>query len=264
MPGMKWERWLDTWDIWSRTEVHRRRFERAVGIAQRGAEKGTMYASISGGKDSIGLLAVLSAAGVRCRAVHATGELNLPESMAVTQQACAHFDYTLDTVESEHNAWRLLKTIPGEWADAGKDYQELLKKFAAGDLLIQYAYHEGVDGWFDGRRADENKRTRGELFRTRGPLFQSVVDGLWTCCPLAWWTGRDSFAAAVASSAPIHPFYERSVRLCGEDPEQLRVDWLFGPSITNSLGRMVAIQRVYPGLWDRLVAVRPEMASYGE
>jgi 3'-phosphoadenosine 5'-phosphosulfate sulfotransferase (PAPS reductase)/FAD synthetase len=255
---MPWDDWLAAWKAHSSLRQFADKVVHAGQIAYEGHAKGSLYGSLSGGKDSVALAGLLVECKIEVPWCHAHTWLNLPDTLATVDAIADQLDLRLDLVESEEDPSALL---PGLDALEGQAMTDLCNRFSAGELLRQYCYLHGYDGHFDGCRADENKRTRGRLFRSRGPVWQSRVDRKWSCSPLAWWSARDSFAFCVSRGLPIHPFYRRVAEL-QLDPEHARVDWLLGPWLDP--GRREddtcrAVRWAYPERWAELVRILPAL-----
>jgi 3'-phosphoadenosine 5'-phosphosulfate sulfotransferase (PAPS reductase)/FAD synthetase len=255
--GMSWPVWLATWQTHARSAAFAKQLRQAVRIAKDASMIGPMYAAISGGKDSLALLAVLMEARQPTQLVHASSDLNLPETKDVVVAAAEIAGMPLDFVEPERSAWEILATLDGD-ITTRQGYNTVAIECSAGCLLVQYSYAGNWQGWFDGRRAAES-RGRRINFAVRGSTYQSKVDGLTTCCPLADWSARDVMAAVTRAGLPIHPYYQRCHEKLRLDPEKQRIDWLLPNEQVCALGGAYAIRRLYPELWQKLLQIRPEI-----
>lgn len=260
---MPWADWLDLWRTHARLPGFDGKVRRAYGIAYEG-KRDLMYGSLSGGKDSVALAGLLTEARIEVPWCHAHSWLSLPDTLSTVDAVADHLDLRLDVVEPADDPRNYLLHLPPDaGVMAAGVMADLCNRYSAGELLTQYTYERGYAGRYDGRRADENRKTRGRLFRSRGPVWQSTVDGKWSASPLAWWSARDTFAFLVDRGLPIHPFYRRAAEL-GFDPERSRVDWLFGPWLDPPIREddtPRAVVWVYPDKWAEVVRIRPEILN---
>ncbi len=263
--AMPWSDWLDLWRSHASLPAFRRKVENAQAIAREAVREGRLYGSLSGGKDSVALAGICDEAGVKLPWCHAHSWLNLPDTLALVDDVAERLDLPLDMIEPEDDPSRMLFAL-GQ-ANRPLDVATMLdlyNRYSAGILLRTYTFEQGFDGHVDGRRADENPRTRGQLFRSRGPIWRSSVDGEWSASPLAWWSARDSFAFSLDRDLPIHPFYRRCADL-GFNVERSRVDWMFGhwmepPRRDDDTCR--AVVWAYPDRWAELVRLMPRLADF--
>src|SRR6185312_2719580 len=268
-----WSTWLEMWSTWARLSLFRRRVEWAK-VAVRSAGKRRLYASLSGGKDSVAMVGLIHEAGIDVHCAHAHSDLNLPESLSIVDAMCERLNLSYDIVEPERDPWQMMAEFPPgidvsafRWRDA------LARECSAGNLLVQYCYTphawglpadaepQSWDGAFVGLRSDESNGRLANR-KVRGSLYQSAIDETWTCTPIVDWSARDVFAFIVSRNLPIHPFYRRACEEMNLDPEKQRIDWLFGTEMMNALGALVPIRKLYPNHWRRLILVRPELAQY--
>lgn len=265
---MPWDAWLETWRAHAQTDRFRRRVDSAVGIAREGAEYATpacMFGALSGGKDGVALAAIVARAGIDVRWCHVHTELNTPR-MLETAEACAErLDLDLDITEPAIDVWAFLATLPRDGSILDESLHLAMRKaMAAGNLLVAYQYEQGFKGSYSGMRSEESRGRRWNR-KMRGPLYQLTTDGTWMCLPIVDWTARDVFAAAVAWELPIHPHYRLALERLGIEPEspQSRVDSMIPEDRVTRLPAGMQCRILYPDLWRRLVAARPELRAHG-
>jgi 3'-phosphoadenosine 5'-phosphosulfate sulfotransferase (PAPS reductase)/FAD synthetase len=268
-----WDAWVATWRMHARGGAFRSRLERAARVVQDAvAIEGVRWVACnSGGKDSVALLAVLHAAGVRMPVVHAWCEINAPGMDEVARASCAKLGIELEEIEPQDETGAAIDVFA--WLEALPHDQHILEPdllrhvdrlVASGNMLVAYQYARGFTGAMSGMRAEESKGRRMNR-KIRGHTYQLGVDKHWMCNPLGDWTARDVFAAAVAFDLPIHPHYQALFERFGVSPESpaSRVDSLLVDDSIAARGALEHARVIYPELWSRLVAARPELRRSG-
>jgi 3'-phosphoadenosine 5'-phosphosulfate sulfotransferase (PAPS reductase)/FAD synthetase len=261
-----WGQWLDVWAQHAQTLAFRAKVDRAARLAHDAAMSGRLFAGCSGGKDSVALAGVLAYAGIRrVPLCHAHHDLNVPGMESCAIDVAERLDFTLDIVEPDLDGadlWTFLATLHPEtpiWEfHVWRAYAD---RCASGSQLIAYQYERGFDGAFSGVRADESK---GRLwnFRVRGEWYRLAVDESLMCAPLSTWSSRDAFAAAVLWGLPIHAHYRRLFEVFDVSPESphARVDSMIPEDRITAWPARDICATLYPDIWTRLVAARPELA----
>lgn len=285
---MAWDGWQRAWSEHAKTIGYKRRVETAERVALSGANRGKLFCSLSGGKDSAAMAAILEQAGLAetVPLVYAHSRLNFPDTPATVEAIADRLNMELRVIEPDSidkqidDACRAYGTVKPQPSVGGyteidllaaipkdKDITDCLKYVyracAAGNMLVAYTYEEGFDGSFVGLRAEESSG-RERYARYHGSVHRSRIDGKFVVCPLLGWTGMDVMAYVQAREIPLHPFYRAAYEsgLCDEDPDKLRVDLTITPGFISAHGAIALIARVYPDFFRELVAVRPELRTY--
>lgn len=268
---MNWDSWLRTWDTHAKTQGFQRRLRTSIAIAQEawdtaGNAGNGLFCGVSGGKDGVATTGVLAAAGLRdVRLVHAHTELNTPQMLECAEATAEKLDMDLDITEPVDNVWSWLATHALGHSILDEQHHKAFRSaFAAGNMLVAYQYEHGFAGAYSGVRSEES---RGRLWnrKMRGPFYKLKSDDSWMCLPIVDWSARDVFAALVSWDLPIHPHYRLLLERFGESPESpaSRVDCMIPEDRVTRLPAGMQCRVLYPDLWRRLVAVRPELANHG-
>lgn len=264
---MNWGTWLKTWEAHSQLRSFRDRVARAVESAQEGAAIGKMFGALSGGKDGCALVAVLYAAGLAdsIPLVHCHTELNTPGMDECALATAEHFDFDLEVIEPAEDVWDLLRRLPREISIMDEtNHRRMRNAIASGNMLVAHLYEREYRGSFTGMRSEESKGRRWNR-KMRGQLYQLKSDHTWICQPIVDWSARDVFAMLVSSGAPIHPHYRLMLERFGVPPEspQSRVDCMIPEDRVTTWPVGLQVRTLYPELWRRMVAARPELHRFG-
>lgn len=293
---MSWSSWESTWRLHATSRGFGRRLERAMADASELINKGRVFLSMSGGKDSVALAAVIHRAGIRPPCVaHAWSPLNTPGMERCAWDSADRFGLELDSREPDvigsiqwhrlqavngklpksladlvnsirgnpTNVWELLEAIPTRYQITQDPAARLLKRItASGNMMVAFSYEHGFSGSWLGLRADES---RGRLMNriVRGTIYQSAVDGRWVCAPLADWSARDVYALITTGDWPLCPHYRLLSERLGIPPESpmSRVDCLITDDAIAARGAIAHIRVLYPEIWSRLSRTRPELVG---
>lgn len=293
--GPSWESYVRGWARHAKTL----RFQHRVDQARRflsEAPGGTagLFLALSGGKDSAVVAGLLDELGVQVPWAYMHTALNFPDTLATVSAIGERFDWAVDVIVptglEQHvrdvcrryntplpqpsvdgwSEWDLLAAFPTSLNLLRSDTPSLagarsrfMSVVASGNMLVSHAYASGARGSICGMRADES---RGRKMRARvyGANHVFAQDQQVLCCPIQWWTGEDVYAYLVDREIPIHPYYQRAYAFMGgtTPPHLLRVDLSIMGDQVAALGAMAAIRAVYPALFRKLAAVRPEVLGY--
>lgn len=264
---MTWQSWQQTWAIHARSPAYRSKVKRAVEIISEAERKvGKLFCALSGGKDSLALLAMLRAAQAQhVVAVHCSTPLNTPGMEESAESAADALGFAYEEVEPDlgesTDVWRLLRELPSDQSiisgDAGK---QLRLKIASGNMLVAYLYQSEWRGSYTGMRADESRGRRVNRM-VRGTLYRNSQDGTWMCQPIVDWSSRDVWAAIVNHGLIPPSHYQLLFERFGISPESpmSRVDCVITSDKVAARGAIAHLPVLYPELWDRLVEIRPEL-----
>lgn len=245
---------------------------------------GNLFVSVSGGKDSAALAALVQmATGHRVQTAHATSILAMPEARDTAFALAEHLDlplsirkpanlrhhlekicsrYGTQAPEGDITEESLLRAIPPGVDITDPEPLELLfRALSPGNLMVAWTYEAEWEGSYVGLRASES-RGRG-LFRSiHGPIHRHQSDGKLIACPILDWTVEEVFGWCLEHSLPLHPIYARGIGL-GYEPERVRAGDGIVSGWIASQGGLHLVATMYPDWWHRLVAVRPELRQYG-
>lgn len=177
----------------------------AVNVACKAMrENEKPYASISGGKDSLAMLAIVSEAsritGVDFTAWAHVSDASFPETIETIKEACEILDCKLIIDECPFSAFDVI----------GK---QSIQRFGKSGYFFKAIKDFVVDGRYDlnftGVRASESKRRR-EAFKYNGHTFKTKVPSPITRCDcIAHFKIEDVAACLYEYKLPIHPIYKK-------------------------------------------------------
>lgn len=264
---MTWQSWEHTWQIHARSSSYRSRVKRAFEIIEEAERRvGKLFCGLSGGKDSLAMLAMLRAAQAQhVVAVHCSTPLNTPGMAEAAEAAADALGFDYEEIEPDlggaTDIWRFLRELPRDKSILGTELGNMLRRAtASGNMLVAYLYGSEFRGAYSGMRADESQG-RAMNRRVRGPLYQNTRDGTWMCCPIVDWTGRDVWACITANGLQAPPHYRLLYERFGVSPESpmSRVDCVVTDDAIAARGAIAHLPVLYPELWARLVEIRPEL-----
>lgn len=239
--------------IWKEKISFTRALERAKVYTRQGfARCSRPYIAISGGKDSVAMLAIVSEVWREefpekdfTAWIHVS-DASFPGTIETARAACEKCGVPLIVDESPVSAFSVMEA--GSRARFGK--KGFL--FSAVESLIR----SGRDAAFVGVRGPESHR-RMKAALAKGPIFETTVPAPHLKIqPILWFSVEDVAATLARYEMPIHPIYSkipvngRPIRLGYVTQKDLREE-----------GVSLFIQRNYPELWNRLELARPDSAS---
>lgn len=256
------------WNVWKRgalahakTQLHRRRLERARGIVLDMAERcPNAYVGWSGGKDSTALTHLVAVeCGVQAHAMSVKDDLDYPGEEDYIQGLADAWGIRLDIVRPPMSLQAWLADHRHELSameDVHSRSSEFSRK-AFYEPIRMYAEVLGLPGVYLGLRAEESHGRRMNR-ATHGSLY-SKADGETVCTPLADWKGIDIYAYLLSREIAPLPVY-RCVRL-HDSPDRIRKSWWL-PGSHSRKGGMVWLRLYYPSIFARLCELLPD-ASHG-
>lgn len=111
-----------------------------------------------------------------------------------------------------------------------------------------------------GLRAEESAGRRMNA-RSKGDLYECAYDGLWHCCPLAFWNADDVWAYLASRELSYNAAYDRMAEL-GIPRDRWRISALLGLCGARTSGRFSYLRQLYPDRWNELVAEFPRIVEY--
>ena len=290
---MTWESYQRAWSLHAQSAAFRRKRERSLAIIRQAMSQSTrMVVSLSGGKDSVAMAGLVEECGgaESMPLAHATSAFNFPDTMAVCEsvaerlnqdfivvepdaervedavkETCKHYGTPLPQPGMQgFDEWSLLEAIPRTLnIDEPEAMERILNVSAGGTTMVLYVIQADFDGSYVGLRADESKGRRW-YSKSWGPIHKRALDDKTQVCPLLDWTALDVFAYCTARELPIHPYY-RAAWEAGpmrEPPDRIRVDLALFRDTYAADGGVELIRRIYPALFRRLSAIRPEIRRH--
>ena len=260
-----WSSFETMWRLHAETPVFAARLQKAKEIARSGMGSAAlprrMFASISGGKDSVAMLGVIREAGLSIQCAHGASGFDIPGSRETAEAAADACEMDIDIVEPIEDPWELLARIPkGANVFDRKHWIPFCNAAAGGQLMIYYQHQGAFDGAYVGLRAEESK-TRLVNARVRGAHYHVKQDDSWMCCPLQWWSVDDVYAFILSRGLPLHPFYRLAYERLQVPPSKSRVDMIMPNEFISSRGALMHLRNLFPELWIRLTDIRPEMRA---
>lgn len=161
------------------------------------------YMALSGGKDSLVVLALVCEQRPGIDAVFCDDELELAETVPYLRRLAEHLPFRLRIGKCYSMApidWIVPWTERPYWREPEPDMEDF------GDSIKVAARRHGYDGAFVGLRAEEAMIRRMNLAR-RGMLYQ-VADGMWHSQPIARWSVDEVWAVIAGMELPYHPAYD--------------------------------------------------------
>lgn len=215
---------------------------------------GQIMVSVSGGKDSIAMLAVAEMAARACG----------KDYFIWSHVSTASFPGTVETIKSASEIVGRKLVIDESPVDAfevvGKgSVQKFGKKgYFAGAISSAYEDY-GVSLSFVGVRAGESKR-RNKAVKANGMAFNTSVYGgdIRVVYPLAYMTVTDVFSLINMHGLPIHPIYSKMA--VGKLP--IRLGYATAIDLLDK-DAAVFLHANYPGIYNRLAEVYPNVRLYG-
>ncbi len=207
------------------------RLEReAVECVQAYAADGPCYMSVSGGKDSSVLWAIVQLANCGVTAWHLdTRPLADPHVTDVFRELLIRFPMTFSIVVN--------------WCRRGNNDWHASGTFEAG--MKEICQQANATRYICGVRADESG------VRKLSCKYHGKTTGT-SCRPLAWWTAQDIYSYAAIRGVPLHPNY--AMLGGGRWPrERLRVAFL-GLKHGEQFGRAEWEQEYYGDVLNRIAA----------
>lgn len=234
-----------------------RKVNRAIATIERWLEitQGQVYASFSGGKDSLVVAHLI-------RRVHPDCPL-----VWVNQGESAEWP---DCVELIHHlrgqGWNIVELCPvrGLWQlylDLGipldgrmtTTLDAQINQRLIYDPLEEYQERHSIKGYAWGIRKQES-RGRRQYLLSKGELYQRK-DGLWVCSPVGFWSTQEIWQYIDQERLPYPAIYDQLGRF----------DFRNGPPIGTTgvnWGRLALLRQRCPQIWQQLVERFPEVQYY--
>lgn len=141
-------------------------------------------------------------------------------------------------------------------AEETVEQRRIQRQYAASleKLIVDYARSKEMTGGYIGMRREES-RNRSRLFAMRGPIYYSQGREMWTCCPLANWSGKDIWAYIITHDLAYNELYD----LHPLGRERARNGAMIGTR-SEKHGRLTFLRQMYPDWWSRFVFEFPDIA----
>jgi len=170
-------------------------------IKQSVAENPKFYIALSGGKDSVALLAMCMAASIKGDIWAHVSDASFPGTVDTINECAKISGWTLHLDESPVSAF----TVIGK-----QSRQKFGKSGYFFDRIKNFAVAGKYDLVFTGVRAAESKR-RKKAFKIHGHIYETTVPSpIIRCDAIAHFSIFDVAAAIIESGLPIHPIYKNA------------------------------------------------------
>lgn len=252
---------VSSWLAHAASRLHRRRIDDARRIIKRALRLGSLWVSVSGGKDSVALLHLARDVHPDVPAWHIDSGAESPDALRTLDRLRA-LGHRIETCHPQTSIVEMARLVgamgytgpaalPGRWHWSPGDWKRMLITEPAQRISAQGNHV----GHMDGVRADES-RGRAMVHARHGPIHR-CADGMYTIRPIASWTGLDSLAYAASHDLPIGDVY-----MDREDPtppELRRTGTMLGGT-QSTRGRFGDLKRRHPDAWRELVREFPRLA----
>lgn len=217
-------------------------------ISQVLCDSPKFYAGISGGKDSVALLAMLMLADVRGDLWAHVSDASFPGTVE-TIRTCAEISgWPLILDESPVSAFDVI----GQQSRA-----KFGKKGYFFDAIERLITEGGYKVGFTGVRAAESKR-REKAFAAHGHIFKTTVPAPITRCDaIAHFRIEDVAAAIVETGLPFHPIYDKAPM----SDRCVRLGYATSLDLIER-GTVVFLKAHYPELYVKLCNAYPAARNY--
>lgn len=246
----------------ARLDEYKDRLESAIRLVVRGKEAmGHPYISCSWGKDSVALTHLVLSIFPKVPVLNVNGGkwYEWPGTPLVRQKFLTKYPCEYHEVQGPSliDAYRKVGFFvqDEERTPAQRQASRAYSK-AKRACFNDFARTHGFSGSYIGMRADENQKTRGALFRYRGPIYFAKTRGLWACHPLAYWEAKDTWTYIVSHGLPYDDLYDRSPN------RELQRNGAMAGSRSARYGRLHLLARMYPDWFNRLIVEFPEVRNY--
>ena len=240
----------------ARTGGYRMRVSAALEVIARASEMGQIGLSFSGGKDSTVTLNLIRQIVPDAPAAFFDSGCEYPDTYVTIEH------YGAITIKPEMSLPEMCR-YGGYWGhqhptdpDAEFDFFSFLVAEPSWRFVTQYS----IDVLAMGLRGQESK---GRLLsaRKRGELYHVKRTGIYHLCPLARWTDDDVWAHIASENLRYNEAYDRMAHI-GIPRERWRVGMLLGMAKPGLQERYSWLRQMYPGLFYRLAADFPKIASF--
>jgi len=239
--------------------VFKRRIEKTQQIIERAmAMIKNPYTAISFGKDSMVLMHLLIQHNPNMPMVWSDrgAEAELPATYPFIERVRDRYNLNLRIIKPEMSMFEIYRQYGLPEIDEGIT-KAIVKEINLVRTFARYVQENGVDGYFQGLRADES---RGRLMfaKNYGVMFKRSKDNLVVCNPLLWWTARDIWAYIVINDIPYHPEYDNNKF---RDREFLRLSNWSGLYWAQE-GRIAELKYYHPELFEIFASKFPEVKQF--
>ncbi len=235
------------------TGAFARRYNAAVEIAIQGFRRCERpYVSVSGGKDSVAMAAVVDGAARSLGRDYVlwchVSDASFPGTEEVVRELADKLQRELVMDRSPVSAFAVVgQQSARQFGKTGYFFEAIRRCVEEG----------GYDLAFVGVRAAESLR-RTRAHRVWGPIFETTVP-VWhiKCHPIARWSIEDVAATLVAQDLPIHPIYDK----IPVGQRCIRLGYVTALDLLDK-GTAVFLRLNYPDLYARLAASYPQVAQH--
>lgn len=218
---------------------------------------GSVYCSISGGKDSLVTSYLILQVYPECPLVWVNqGHLaEWPDCVELIQYLKDELNWNIIELCPPRDLWHLYQDygVPLEGKMDSKLDKTINQKLIY-DPLNEYQEINNIQGYAWGIRAQES-RNRAMFLKKHGLLHYRKDNNLWVCSPIGFWKTKEIWQFIDWQRLPYPAMYDRD-----------RMSIRNGPPIGTTgvnWGRLSELRRYYPDYWQQLVTQFPELRSYG-
>lgn len=238
---------------WTKTQTYKNRIQIAKEkIKESFAICLNPYLSLSGGKDSIAMLALTEEIATEINRDYViwshVSDASFPGTMETINKCVEKTRRKLILEQSEISAFEILKDrfACQQFGKTGVFFDSIKK--------VEKIYN--FDLAFVGVRAHESKR-RMEAFKAHGFVFDSR--GIKISNPIALLKTEDVFSVALQYDYPIHPVYYK--KHPSGDYKNIRLGYLTAQDLLHK-GTLSFIKYNYPEQYQKIITARPEFSCY--
>jgi 3'-phosphoadenosine 5'-phosphosulfate sulfotransferase (PAPS reductase)/FAD synthetase len=232
-----------------------RKIDRALAAIAEWGElcQGKFYCSISGGKDSLVALHLISRVFPACPLVW------------VNQGELAEWEDCIELIEALKSDYQILELCPPRsllqlYKDFGipldgkmnTKLDKIINQKLIYDPLEEYQERHDIKGYAWGIRAQESRNRK--LYLKQHGEVHLIKKGFWVCSPVGFWKTKEIWQYIDSHRLPYPAMYDRDRMTVRNGPPigTTGVNW----------GRLVELRRFYPEKWQQFIDIFPELSPY--
>lgn len=244
-----WDKWKRECLIWSMTNIHKSRINRAKYHAISMYKSNPYaYMAVSGGKDSTVMMHLVSSLKLGIKSMSIKDDMDYPGEKEYITKTANFMGVELDIIEPNFSLQDWL-SVNGDAYSIDSNFHGRMSEFsqkAFYSIVESYSNNEGRPGVYLGLRSHESKG-RAANRASHGPIYKKN-NGETVCQPICDFEDRDVYAYAFSNKIELFDVY-RCVRLA-DNPAKVRKSWWL-PGTSSHHG-LYWLKIYYPSLYLKL------------